>query len=100
MLKIAAIPATMYLGHTAFMKDDNKPYPNIKSKKSLVNKYVSPAIWDLLKNHKTKTSEFTLEQAIICAVDLDNQNCGIYAGDADCYSDFSAVFHPVILDYH
>lgn len=41
-LKIAALPATMYLGHSAFMGSaENKPLPEIKSKNSLVNKYVT-----------------------------------------------------------
>merc|ERR1719397_317974 len=30
---------------------------------------------------KTATSGFTLAQAIACAVEFDNQHCGIYAGD-------------------
>ena len=28
---------------------------------------------------------FTLSKAIACAVELDNQHCGIYAGDWDSY---------------
>lgn len=37
---------------------------------------------------------------MICATEFDNQHVGLYAGDADCYEDFSPVFHPLILDYH
>jgi len=29
LFKLAAVPATMYLGHTAFMGGDSKPLPNI-----------------------------------------------------------------------
>ena len=28
---------------------------------------------------------FTLSKAIACAVEFDNQHCGIYAGDWDSY---------------
>ena len=41
-----------------------------------------------------------LGQAIACAVYFDDQQCGIYAGDADCYEDFREVFEPIILEYH
>ena len=39
-------------------------------------------------------------QAIACAVQFDDQHCGIYAGDADSYSDFKDVFDPIITEYH
>merc|ERR1712142_1368071 len=48
----------------------------------------------------TKTSGFTLIQAIACAVEFDNQHCGIYAGDWDSYKDFAPVFDPIIQEYH
>merc|ERR1712108_76140 len=38
--------------------------------------------------------------AIACAVEFDNQHCGIYAGDWDSYKVFSDVFDPIIQDYH
>merc|ERR1711892_276319 len=53
-----------------------------------------------LKGIKTKTSGFTLIQAIACAVEFDNQHCGIYAGDWDSYKDFAPVFDPLIQEYH
>jgi len=43
---------------------------------------------------------FTLAKAIACAVEFDDQHCGIYAGDADSYIDFAEVFDPLIQDYH
>merc|ERR1711863_185545 len=52
------------------------------------------------KNITTKTSGFTLAKAIACAVTFNNQHCGIYAGDWDSYKDFSAVFDPLIQEYH
>ena len=61
------------------------PFPEIKSSKSLVAKYVTQPVWDKLKGVVTATSGFTLAQAIACAVEFDNQHCGIYAGDWDSY---------------
>merc|ERR1739838_125852 len=43
---------------------------------------------------------FTLAKAIACAVDFDDQHCGIYAGDEDSYKDFAEVFDPLIQEYH
>merc|ERR1719431_52399 len=78
----------------------NGPFPKIQSKHSLVAKHVTPAVWEKLKGIKTKTSGFTLIQAIACAVDFDNQHCGIYAGDWDSYKDFAPVFDPLTQEYH
>merc|ERR1711942_30304 len=75
-------------------------FPDIKSTKSLVAKYVTKPIWDKLSSVKTETSGFTLAQAIACAVEFDNQHCGIYAGDWDSYKVFADVFDPLIQDYH
>merc|ERR1719145_402825 len=76
------------------------PFPNIQSKHSLVAKHVTKDKWEKLKGIKTKTSGFTLIQAIACAVDFDNQHCGIYAGHWDSYKDFAPVFDPIIQEYH
>jgi len=76
------------------------PFPEIKSKHSLVAKHVTKEKWDKLGDHKTATSGFTLGQAIACAVQFDNQHCGIYAGDWDSYKDFADVFDPIIQEYH
>merc|ERR1712142_833125 len=80
--------------------ETNGPFPTIQSKHSLVAKHVTKDKWEQLKGIKTKTSGFTLIQAIACAVEFDNQHCGIYAGDWDSYKDFSAVFDPLIQEYH
>merc|ERR1711936_578816 len=76
------------------------PFPEIKSTHSLVAKYVTKPIWDKLSSVKTATSGFTLAQAIACAVEFDNQHCGIYAGDWDSYKVFADVFDPLIQEYH
>merc|ERR1712110_1010536 len=76
------------------------PFPEIKSTHSLVAKHVTPELWAKLSGHKTATSGFTLAQAIACAVQFDDQHCGIYAGDEDSYKDFAEVFDPLIQEYH
>jgi protein-arginine kinase len=78
----------------------SEPFPEIKSTKSLVAKYVTEPIWAKLSSAKTATSGFTLSQAIACAVQFDNQHCGIYAGDWDSYKVFADVFDPIIQEYH
>merc|ERR1712235_189374 len=75
-------------------------FPNIQSKHSLVDKHVTKEKWDKLKDIETKTCGFTLAKAIACAVEFDNQHCGIYAGDWDSYKDFADVFDPLIQEYH
>merc|ERR1712066_342074 len=75
-------------------------FPDIKSKHSLVAKHVTKEKWDKLSGIVTKTSGFTLAKAIACAVEFDNQHCGIYAGDEDSYIDFADVFDPLICEYH
>merc|ERR1712072_115181 len=75
-------------------------FPFIASQHSLVAKHVTKEKWDALKNIKTKTSGFTLAKAIACAVQFNNQHCGIYAGDWDSYKDFAPVFDPLIQEYH
>merc|ERR1712193_277215 len=75
-------------------------FPTIKSTHSLVAKHVTKEKWDKLGGIVTKTSGFTLAKAIACAVEFDNQHCGIYAGDEDSYIDFADVFDPLICEYH
>eukprot|EP00092_Neocalanus_flemingeri_P005045 GFUD01005425.1.p1 GENE.GFUD01005425.1~~GFUD01005425.1.p1 ORF type:complete len:356 (+),score=77.77 GFUD01005425.1:137-1204(+) len=75
-------------------------FPEIKSKHSLVAKYVTEPLWAKLSRATTKTSGFTLSKAIACAVEFDNQHCGIYAGDWDSYKVFADVFDPLIQEYH
>merc|ERR1712066_731011 len=72
----------------------------IKSTKSLVAKHVTKERWDKLKDIKTKTAGFTLAKCIACAVEFDNQHCGIYAGDWDSYKDFAEIFDAIIQEYH
>merc|ERR1712025_928362 len=94
------IPATSSVRVSVSSSKMSDPFPEIKSKHSLVAKYVTQPIWEKLSRAVTKTSGFSLSQAIACAVQFDNQHCGIYAGDWDSYKDFSPVFDPLIQEYH
>jgi len=76
------------------------PFPEIRSTHSLTAKHVTAEKWAKLGDHVTATSGFTLAKAIACAVEFDNQHCGIYAGDEDSYIDFADVFDPLICEYH
>jgi len=78
----------------------SEPFPEIKSTHSLVAKYVTAPLWEKLSGVTTKTAGFTLGKAIACAVQFDDQHCGIYAGDWDSYKDFAEVFDPLIQEYH
>merc|ERR1711942_89459 len=91
---------TVFQLHRVSSSSMSDPFPEIKSKHSLVAKYVTKPIWEKLSRAVTKTSGFSLSQAIACAVQFDNQHCGIYAGDWDSYKVFADVFDPLIQDYH
>lgn len=43
---------------------------------------------------------FFAVQAIACAVQFEDQHCGIYAGDGESYDLFKDVFDPIITEYH
>jgi protein-arginine kinase len=88
------------MNFTAQCEEAAPPFPNIASTHSLVAKHVTPEKWAKLGGHATATSGFTLGKAIACAVEFDDQHCGIYAGDQDSYEDFKDVFEPLILEYH
>jgi len=75
-------------------------FPVIKSTHSLVAKHVTKERWDKVKDIQTKTCGFTLAKASACAIEFDNQHCGIYAGDWDSYKDFAEIFDAIIQEYH
>lgn len=98
--KLSGSPKALNTAKCAAASCDAPPFPTIQSTHSLVAKHVTPEKWAKLGGLKTKTSGFTLGQAIACAVQFDDQHCGIYAGDQDSYEDFKEVFEPLILEYH
>jgi arginine kinase len=69
------------------------------SSTSLLKKYLSREIFDDLKDLKTSNG-YTLIQAINSGVVNQDSNIGIYAGDAESYATYAAVFNPIISDYH
>ena len=73
------------------------PFPEIRSKHSLVAKHVTAEKWAKLGDHVTATSGFTLAKAIACAVEFDNQHCGIYAGKYLTLLRIFICFVPYIL---
>jgi len=92
---VLVLLTSVYIYHTM-----SEPFPEIKSTHSLVAKYVTAPLWEKLSGVTTKTAGFTLGKAIACAVQFDDQHCGIYAGDWDSYKDFAEVFDPLIQEYH
>merc|ERR1712179_841649 len=94
-LSVLVLLPSVYIYHTM-----SEPFPEIKSTHSLVAKYVTAPLWEKLSGVTTKTAGFTLGKAIACAVQFDDQHCGIYAGDWDSYKDFAEVFDPLIQEYH
>merc|ERR1712226_1079888 len=91
---------TLWQEDNSYKQAKMSEFPNIKSTHSLTAKHVTKEKWDKLGGIVTKTSGFTLAKAIACAVEFDNQHCGIYAGDEDSYIDFADVFDPLICEYH
>ena len=75
-------------------------YPNLpKDCTSLLCKYLTPQIFEELKDKKTNFN-FTLEKAINSGVENLDSGIGVYAGDEESYELFSKLFDPIIEDYH
>ncbi|MCD6212513.1 MAG: arginine kinase, partial [Sulfurovum sp.] len=75
-------------------------YPKLpKECKSLLCKYLTPEVFDALKDKKT-INGFTLEQAINSGVQNIDSGIGVYAGDEESYTTFAALFDPIIKEYH
>ncbi len=69
------------------------------SSKSLVKKYLTRDLIEILQHQSTSTG-FTLEKAIRSGIENHDSSIGIYAGDAQSYQTFSLVFKPIIHEYH
>ena len=75
-------------------------YPNFSEDcKSLLCKYLTPEVFELLKDKETLNG-FTLEQAINSGVQNIDSGIGVYAGDQESYTVFAALFDPIIEAYH
>jgi len=66
---------------------------------SLLCKYLTEDIFNKLKDTKTSYG-FTIQNAIASGVQNLDSGIGVYAGDKESYSTFSALFDPIIEDYH
>lgn len=67
---------------------------------SLLKKFLSRDIFDQLKEVRTETFKSTLLDCIQSGLENHDSGCGIYAPDADAYTDFAVLFDPIIEDYH
>ncbi len=75
-------------------------YPKFTPKhKSLMAKYLTKEVFEELKELKTKNG-FTLQRAIQSGIDNPDSGIGVYAGDAESYTTFSALLDPIIQEYH
>jgi creatine kinase/arginine kinase len=75
-------------------------YPQFpKECKSLLCKYLTPEVFEALKDKKTSNG-FTLEQAINSGVQNIDSGIGVYAGDKESYTVFAPLFDPIIEEYH
>ncbi|SMC47802.1 creatine kinase/arginine kinase [Desulfocicer vacuolatum DSM 3385] len=71
------------------------------SKKStaLAGKHLTESVFSTLKEKKTPNG-FSLPMALASGIKNHDSGIGIYAGDAESYAVFSAVFSPLIEEYH
>eukprot|EP00550_Attheya_septentrionalis_P010208 CAMPEP_0198298716 /NCGR_PEP_ID=MMETSP1449-20131203/41869_1 /TAXON_ID=420275 /ORGANISM="Attheya septentrionalis, Strain CCMP2084" /LENGTH=556 /DNA_ID=CAMNT_0044000055 /DNA_START=157 /DNA_END=1827 /DNA_ORIENTATION=+ len=75
-----------------------------KFHRSLLAKYLTPEIYMELKD-KVTSSGVTLEDVVQSGMSLPfghhpPRGMGLLAGDAECYSVFSALLDPIIEEYH
>ncbi len=82
------------------MRWDGSTFPEFKPNcSSLLYRHLSEPAFEQLKD-KITGSGFTFAQAINSGVVNQDSSIGIYAGDAESYTLFSALFDPIIADYH
>ncbi len=80
------------------MNDNDYPkFP--KNCASMLCKYLTPEVFNALKDKKTRYG-FTLRQAINSGVVNPDSSIGVYAGDEESYRLFAPLFDPIIEEYH
>jgi protein-arginine kinase len=67
---------------------------------SLMAQVMTKDIFDGLKHHKTALAGWTIARAINTGTCHPSSFVGCHAGDRQSYSDFRALFQPVIEAYH
>jgi len=66
---------------------------------SVAKKHLTKSIFNALKDKKTPNG-FSLSMALASGIKNHDSGIGIYAGDAESYAVFSALFSPIIEEYH
>jgi creatine kinase/arginine kinase len=75
-------------------------YPTLTQEhKSLMAKYLTPEVFEILKDKKT-ASGFTILDVVNSGVKNPDSGIGAYAGDAESYTTFAEFFDPIIEEYH
>ncbi|XP_031557190.1 arginine kinase [Actinia tenebrosa] len=67
--------------------------------KSLLRKYLTPELFDSLKDKKTAKG-ISIYDCINSGVENLDSSCGVYAGDEECYTLFAPLFDKIVEDYH
>lgn len=69
------------------------------TKLSLLDKHLTPALYDALKARATANG-VTIDKVIASGRENPDSSVGVYAGDEESYATFAALLDPVIADYH
>jgi len=67
--------------------------------RSQLSRHLSKEIFEELSGRQTSNG-YSLQQAINSGIKNPDSNIGVYAGDAESYTLFAALFDPIIRDYH
>lgn len=67
--------------------------------KSLLRKYLTPELFDSLKDKKTAKGISLYDCINSGVVNLDS-SAGVYAGDEESYTLFAPLFDKIVEDYH
>lgn len=81
------------------MKEITQYPQSLKESKSLLAKYLTPEVFDELKEIKTSNG-FTLTGIINSGVQNLDSGIGAYAGDEESYEVFGLLFDQIIQEYH
>ena len=78
----------------------NSKFPTFpKDCSSLLSKYLTKEVFELLKERKTNNG-FSLQDVIKSGVENSDSGIGVYAGDELSYHTFAELFNPIIKEYH
>lgn len=69
------------------------------TKQSLLDKHLSPELYESLKGKATKNG-FTIDDVIRSGRENPDSSVGVYAGDEESYALFAPLLDAVIEDYH